>query len=141
MKRLRYNPYETITEEEYINIFNVLEDFEKRIAQVFNRDNWFLRKTLAEAEGLAISFYKESKLFKGSFALVFDDNKEGKTFSSTIAMFVDKDGIRYIMRHTVFEKDTLNYINDNLENNIIEALGIFNSWNIKQVMDLGERIN
>lgn len=131
MKNLRYNPYLNITDKEYKNLCKILEDFENRMALVVEKDDCLIKKPIKDADGLAISFYKICKSFKGTLAVVFDDIKHKITFSSTIALFMDIGPSRYIICHHIFDSKDIEYIDDNLEKSMFDALKIFNSWDVE----------
>ncbi|MEO7212794.1 hypothetical protein [Mucilaginibacter sp.] len=138
MRKLLYNVYSTINEEQYFALFDEILNIEKIVKPLFKSHNWKLKFSIEKTEGIAFSFCKNEGPY-GSFSIVFDDLPDKLSFSSSMMKSIDTRDTRYLLKYNLIEKAELSFFKNDILSRVSDAIIIYNSWTIDDIKK-GEKI-
>jgi hypothetical protein len=139
MSKLFYNIYSNITDRQYFKIEKKMKLWEYRISGALLPSGWMITKYDKMADALIIDYTKKTKLTNGNIGITFDDIPGKISFSFYVAESFDENNYRYFLRAYVFEQQEADFFESTLGGFTDEALKKYNSWNKKEMMDLGEK--
>ena len=137
MRKLRYNAYQHIKEDQYLILFDRLLFIEQKVTPFLKSKKWNLKTSVTKTDGLATSFYCEDSQFYGSLSIVFDDNSEKLSFTSSISKSFDLPIHRYFLKHIIFEKKDISYFEPHIIRLFDEAIKIYDDWTKEDIIKYG----
>jgi hypothetical protein len=140
MRKLYYNIYSNISDDEYFAIQDRLVVIEEELVALLKNNGWNLREHVAKDDGLAIDFFKNESHIYGSFSIVFNDLPGAATFSSGITKSFNENDIRYLKRHYFFKRKDLSFFENKLSKLVDRALRRYDSWSKEEIRHSGLQI-
>jgi hypothetical protein len=136
-RRLLYNVYSNISDEDFFYIEDKLAKIESQIAKILRNKGWRITDTVRNIDGLAVNFiYKDDK-FYGNICVLFEDKPCKKTFTFAVTKSFDEKKKRYFIRADIFSDKGFESFEDNIEDFVAQALKQYEDWSRYNIIYYG----
>jgi len=137
MRKLNYNIYNNITDEDYFAVQDKLTLIESEMEQLFENTEWHLSTPVIKSDGLGIDFLITESIFRGNLGMQFEDAPGAITFNFYVTKSFDENGQRYFLRFYIFQNKAFDFFENSIPKFVNEATAKYNSWSKNDIVALG----
>lgn len=125
---LRYNVYNYIDDEEFLEIERRLISIEEIMIARLSLSGWTLTKPVEENDVLIVDFTLEDSFFMGNIGLTCIDKPDGAVFSFYVAKSYDELDSRYFVKQFVSDNESLVFYEKNIDLILVKAMKLYRLW-------------
>jgi hypothetical protein len=139
MRKLLYSLYSNITDDEYFELKDKLDQIENEVSNILRDSNWYLNKSGKGSDYLVVDYLKDTIDFFGNLGLIFNGETEGKLFSFYVTKTFDVENIRYFMKENLFENKNLDFFSTDIDSYVKKAIIMYEGWTREHIQEFGEK--
>ncbi|WP_295792718.1 hypothetical protein [Mucilaginibacter sp.] len=141
MRKLLYNVYSNINDDEFFEIEDKLVKLESAIARILQPKHWRLTNTVRNNDALIIDLTCRDGEFYGNIGVEFEDKPQKKTFRFYVTKSFDEKNKRYFIRTDIFSNKEFSCFENNINDFVFAALKQFDDWSRYNIIYYGTVIS
>lgn len=141
MKKLSYNIYPDISEEQYLIVEKDLVLIEKAMFEALRSTGWKLQKPVYNNDALIVDLIKKDNPFLGNMGIAFENLPGVISFKFYITKSFDSADYRYFLKESLFENKRLEHLKGDFLEYTHIAQAKFEGWTAGDIKMNGVKID